>query len=154
MSLQTAVGTPCARGRTKECGNSGWGAVQSQTLTHLESSRSQPKQCSGKKSSIALRQGQAATLLRTVKFQLPDSDSQQSLFPALTSLPMLSFHCNKGLWILSGTPDLYPSSTKQFSLSISQCLFPHRCEFKSALCLGNYPATTFFSIPPKKRVPV
>lgn len=72
--------TASAIGRAEECGNWGWGAGQGQTLPHLETSRSRPEQCGGRKSSDALRQGQAAALMRTARFHLPAPASLQPLW--------------------------------------------------------------------------
>lgn len=75
----TGLGTPCSRGRTKECGNSGWEAGQGRAHTSGKFQVT-AQAVQWEKSSNALRQGQAATRLRTEKFQLPDSDSKQLLW--------------------------------------------------------------------------
>lgn len=162
----TGVGARHARGRPQQGGNSGRGAGQSRALAHLQSSRSQPKQRSGKKSSNALITGRQPHSWEQTSFKLPDSDSQQPLWRGFcdevessdrNTSPGLP---SNALFSLSQRHDevywghLISLHHRGISSHYGHCLFPHRCEFKSALYFGNYPATTFFSIPSRKKVPV
>lgn len=107
--------TAYARYRVEECGKWGQGASQHQVIPHLETSRSQPEWCRGRKRSDVLGQVRAATLLRISMIQLPCLSSLQSLWR--------NFH-RKGEsldWSISpGLPCKLPRPTTNTSFSCNK----------------------------------